>query len=313
MQLVLAGGVGAARFLEGLVQVVAAESVCAVVNTGDDAIMHGLHIAPDIDIVMCTLAGLIDQQQGWGIVGDTDQCMQWLGKLGAPTWFKLGDRDLALHIHRTARLRDGATLTQVSDEMRRALGVALRIQPMSDDAAPTYIVTERGELHFEEYFVRERCAPAVEAVRLHAAGPAQPAAGLLDLIAQADSILIAPSNPVVSVGPILALPGVREALRATAAPVIAVSPLVGGQAIKGPAVALMRAVGMRPDALGVAEAYLDVLDGLIIDDLDQGLAAAIAAHGIAVTVMDTIMRGPAEKRALAAAALALAEQVRSAR
>ncbi len=313
MQLVIAGGVGAARFLEGVVQAVPAESVCAVVNTGDDMQMHGLHIAADIDIVISTLAGIIDQQQGWGIVGDTDECMNWLGRLGAPTWFKLGDRDLALHIRRTARLREGATLTQVSEEMRRALGVGVQIQPMSDDPAPTHIVTPAGELHFEEYFVRERCAPHVLAVKLHAAGPARPAPGLLTQIAAAETVLFAPSNPVVSIGPILLLPGVRTALQQTAAPVIAVSPLVGGQAIKGPAVALMQAVGMRPDALGIAEAYRDLLDGLVIDHADAGLAPAIRELGIAVTVTDTIMRGPQEKRALAEAALALAADVRNAR
>lgn len=306
MVVVLAGGVGAARFLEGLAAVVAPERIAAVVNTGDDMVMHGLHIAPDLDIVTCTLAGVIDTAQGWGIAGDTDECMQWLGRLGAPTWFKLGDRDLALHIYRTARLRDGATLSRVADEIRRALGVSVTIIPMSDDPAPTHVLTDHGELHFEEYFVRERCQPAVRGVRLHAAGPVRPAPSLLPLIASAEAIIIAPSNPVVSVGPILAIPGVREAIAAASAPVIAISPIVGGAAIKGPAVPLMRAVGMAPTALGVAEAYADLIDGIVIDTVDAALAPAIEQLGIRPLVTDTIMRGRPEKIALARATLDLA-------
>jgi LPPG:FO 2-phospho-L-lactate transferase len=233
--------------------------------------------------------------------------MAWLGRLGAPTWFKLGDRDLALHIRRTALLREGHTLTEIADSFRRALGVAVRVLPMSDDPAPTHILTADGELHFEEYFVRERAQSTVTGVQLHAAGPARPTAAVLDAIVEAEAILIAPSNPVVSVGPILALPGVREALRATHAPIVAVSPIVGGAAIKGPAVPLMRAVGMEPSALGVARAYADLLDGLVIDEQDAALAEAITALDIRVAITDTIMRGPAEKARLAAAALALAQ------
>lgn len=306
MIVVLAGGVGAARFLEGLAAVAPPERIAAIVNTGDDMVLHGLHISPDLDIVTCTLAGVIDSAQGWGIAGDTDECMQWLGRLGAPTWFKLGDRDLALHIYRTARLRDGATLSQVADEIRRALGVKISIVPMSDEPAPTHVLTEHGELHFEEYFVRERCQPAVRGVRLHAAGPVQPAPHLLPLLASAEAIIIAPSNPVVSVGPILAVPGVREAIANSSAPVVAISPIVGGAAIKGPAVPLMRAVGMEPTALGVAKAYADLIDGIVIDTVDAALAPAIAQLGIRPLVTDTIMRGMPEKMALAQAALELA-------
>jgi LPPG:FO 2-phospho-L-lactate transferase len=303
MIVVLAGGVGAAKFIEGLVQVVPPDSVVAVVNTGDDFTHHGLTISPDLDIVTCTLAGLIDREQGWGIVGDTDECITWLGKLGGPTWFKLGDRDLALHIRRTDLLRQGRTLTEVADGFRQALGVAVRVLPMSDDPAPTHILTDAGELHFEEYFVQRRAQDAVRGVRLHAAGPARPTAAVLEAIASAEAVLVAPSNPVVSVGPILALPGVREALRATAAPVVAVSPIVGGAAIKGPAVPLMRAVGYEATALGVARAYADFLDALVIDQVDADLAPAVAALGLRVAVTDTIMRGPAEKAALARVAL----------
>lgn len=306
MIVVLAGGVGASRFLEGLVQVAPPEAVTAIVNTGDDFELHGLAISPDLDIVTCSLAGLIDREQGWGIVGDTTACIEWLGRLGGPTWFKLGDRDLALHIRRTAMLRAGATLSEVADSFRRALGVAIRLVPMSDDPAPTHVLTDAGELHFEEYFVQRRARPEVRGVRLHAAGPARPAPGVLEAIAAAEAVLVAPSNPVVSVGPILALPGVREALRATRAPVVAVSPIVGGAAVKGPAVPLMRAAGHEVSALGVARAYADFADGIVIDQVDAALAPAVEALGLRVTVTDTIMRGPAEKAHLAAAALELA-------
>ncbi|WP_298820999.1 2-phospho-L-lactate transferase [Chloroflexus sp.] len=305
MIVVLSGGVGAARFLEGLAAVVAPERITAVVNTGDDFILHGLHIAPDLDIVTCTLAGVIDRAQGWGIAGDTTECLQWLGRLGAPTWFTLGDRDLALHIYRTARMREGATLSMVADEIRRSLGVAVKIVPMSDDPAPTHILTDHGELHFEEYFVRERCQPAIRGVRLHAAGPVRPAPDLLALLTSAEAIIIAPSNPVVSVGPILAIPGVRAAIAATAAPVVAISPIVGGAAIKGPAVPMMTAAGMTPTALGVAEAYADLIDGIVIDTIDAELAPAIDALGIKPLITDTIMRGLPEKMALARATLEL--------
>lgn len=307
MILVLAGGVGAAKFLEGLVQVVPPEQIVAVVNTGDDFVLHGLTISPDVDIVTCTLADLIDREQGWGIVGDTTACMEWLGKLGGPNWFKLGDRDLALHIRRTALLREGWSLSRIAESFRQALGVTVRIMPMSDDPAPTHIVTEAGELHFEEYFVQRRAQDEVRGVRLHAAGPAQPAPGLLELIGSAEVVLIAPSNPVVSVGPILALAGVREALLATRAPVVAISPIVGGAAVKGPAAPLMRAMGYEVSALGIARIYAQLADGLVIDQVDAALAEPIAALGLRVAITDTIMRGPGEKARLAASALALAQ------
>ncbi len=306
MVVVLAGGVGAAKFIEGVVQVVPPASLTAIVNTGDDFTLHGLTISPDLDIVTCTLADLIDRQQGWGIAGDTTNCMEWLARLGGPSWFKLGDRDLAIHIRRTALLRDGHTLSQVADSFRQTFGVAVRILPMSDDPAPTHIFTSDGELHFEEYFVQRGAQPEVRGVRLHAAGLARPAPGVIAALASAEVVLVAPSNPIVSVGPILALPGVREALRATRAPVVAVSPIVGGAALKGPAAPLMHATGHEVSALGVARAYADILDGIVIDLVDAALAPAIEALGLRVAVTDTIMRGPVEKAHLATTALALA-------
>ncbi len=310
MILVLAGGVGAARFLEGLVQIVPPETITAVVNTGDDFTLHGLQIAPDLDIVTCTLADLIDREQGWGIKGDTDACMEWLGKLGGPTWFKLGDRDLALHIRRTALLREGHPLSAVADSFRRAFGVAVRIMPMSDDPVPTHILTDVGELHFEEYLVQRRAQDAVRGVRFVGVEQARPAPGLLEAIATAEAILIAPSNPVVSVGPILAIPGVRNALEATTAPIVTVSPIVGGAPIKGPAVPLMQAMGLEISALGVAHAYAGLIDGMVIDQVDAALADSIAALGVRVAVTDTIMRDPAVKADLARSVLQLAAETR---
>lgn len=307
---VLAGGVGAARFLEGVVQVMPAHDVTAIVNTGDDMTLHGLHISPDLDIVTCTLAGLIDRAQGWGIAGDTDECMGWLVRLGGPAWFKLGDRDLALHIRRTELLRGGWTLSQVADEFRRALGVAVRLLPMSDDPVPTYVVTSEGAIHFENYFVERRAQDAVFGVEFRGAAEARPAPGVLEAIREARIVLIAPSNPIVSVGTILAVPGVRAALQETAAPVVAVSPIVGGAAVKGPAAPLMAAAGYEVSARGVAQCYRDVADVLVIDDVDAALADDIRALGLDVVVADTIMRGPAEKRQLAAAALRAAELAR---
>ncbi len=305
MIVVLAGGVGAAKFLEGVVQVVPPETVTAIVNTGDDMTLHGLRITPDMDIVTCTLADLIDRDQGWGIAGDTTECMTWMAKLGAPTWFKLGDRDLALHIYRTALLGQGMPLSAIADKFRRALGVATTLLPMSDQPVETYIRTPEGSMHFEEYFVQRRTQVEVLGVQFEGAESALPAPGVLDAIHHAEAVLIAPSNPIVSVGTILAVPGIRAALEATSARVVAISPIVGGAAIKGPAAPLMRALGYEVSALGVAHCYAGLLDAMVIDQLDKALADSIRDLGIDVTVTDTIMRGPAEKRALAAVALAM--------
>jgi LPPG:FO 2-phospho-L-lactate transferase len=306
MIVVLAGGVGAAKFLEGVVQVVPPADVTAIVNTGDDMTLHGLRITPDLDIVTCTLADLIDRDQGWGIVGDTAECMTWMAKLGAPTWFKLGDRDLALHIYRTALLGQGMPLSAIADQFRRALGVATRILPMSDQPVETHIDTPLGLIHFEEYFVQHRAQIEVLGVHYQGSAQAVPAPGVLEAIAAAEAVLIAPSNPIVSVGTILAVPGVRAALEATTAPIVAVSPIVAGAAIKGPAAPLMRAMGYEVSALGVAQAYSGLVDAMVIDQADQALTESIHALGMRVAVTDTIMRGPAEKKALAEVALAMA-------
>lgn len=303
MIVALAGGVGAARFLEGIVQVVPPEDVTAIVNTGDDITLHGLYISPDIDIVTYTLAGIIEEAQGWGVRGDTGNTLDMLKTLGGPGWFFLGDRDLATHIRRTELMRSGATLSQVADQFRRALGVRTRILPMSDAPVATYIQTPGGTIHFENYLVERRAQDEVLGVEFRGAAEARPAPGVLEAIHDADAILIAPSNPIVSVGTILAVPGIREALQATPAPVVAVSPIVGGAAIKGPAAPLLRAAGYEVSALGVAGCYRDLADVLLIDQVDAELAEGIRALGLDVIITDTIMRGPAEKRALAQAAL----------
>ncbi len=304
---VLAGGIGAARFLEGLVQVVPPEQITVIVNTGDDFTLHGLHISPDLDIVTCTLAGVINPQQGWGIADDTYAALAWLGRLGGPTWFNLGDRDLALHIRRTALLRAGTALHTIADEFRRALGVVPTIVPMCNEPVPTYIDTTAGAFHFEEYLVQRKARDTITGVRFVGVEQAQPAPGVLDALANADVVLVAPSNPVVSIGPILAVPGVRATLQARTRPVIAISPIVGGVAIKGPAVPLLQATGTEVSPVGVARLYHDFLDVLVIDQQDADLRASVATTGVQAVVTDTIMRGLSEKIALAQTALAAQE------
>jgi len=306
MIVVLAGGVGAARFLEGLVQVAPPEEIVAIINTGDDMVFHGLHVSPDIDIVTYTLAGIVDESQGWGVRDDTTHTLSMLAQLGAETWFKLGDRDLAVHIRRTELLRAGWTLSEVTDAFRRALKVGVRLLPMSDDQVATEICTPVGWLHFQQYLVQRRARDEVLGVRFIGIDRARPAPGVIEALQQADAVIIAPSNPVVSVGTILAVPGVRDAVTSTPAPVVAVSPIVAGAPIKGPAAPLMRAVGLDVSARGVAVCYRGVIDTLIIDQADAGLADEIRAFGMEVAVTDTVMHGRAAKRRLAETALSAA-------
>lgn len=308
MIVTLAGGVGAARFLEGLVRAAPPASITVIVNIGDDIDLYGLRISPDLDIVMYTLAGLIDPQQGWGIQGDTYHTLEMLKRYGHDAWFLLGDRDLATHLHRTQLMQRGYTLSEVSDQIRWSLGLEPRFLPMSNQRVTTRIVTPSGTMHFEEYFVQRRASEPVEAVQFDGIEQAQPAPGVLEAIAGAEAIILAPSNPIVSIGTILAVPGIREALRETAAPIVAISPIVGGTTIKGPADKMLRGLGFEVSAVGVAQVYRDFLDVLIIDQVDAALAPAIEALGMRVVVMDTIMRGLPEKEALARAALAAVKQ-----
>ncbi len=295
----LAGGVGAARFLDGLVRVVDPRRLFIIVNTADDAEIHGLHVSPDLDTVTYTLAGLADRQRGWGIARDTLHCSGALGRLGAETWFQLGDRDLATNLYRTERLQRGVTLSEVTRQIRFALRVKSPIVPMSDDAVRTRVRTPRGELDFQTWFVERRTRDRVLGVRFAGIRQARPAPGVLDAARRAAAIILCPSNPVISIGPILAVPGIRAALRRTRAPVVAVSPIVAGRALKGPAARMMKTLGMEVSALGVARLYRDFVDVFVIDRLDARLATRIAALGKKVVVTNTIMTGTAQRKALA--------------
>jgi len=300
---VLAGGVGAARFLEGVVQVVDPSRVTVIVNTGDDAEFYGLTVSPDVDIVLFTRAGIVEPSQGWGVRDDTFNALDMLDRLGRERWFLLGDRDLAVHIHRTELLRQGRTPSEVTDDLRRRLDLGVRILPMSDQPVRTTIRTPDGWLPFQEYFVKRRQQDEVLEIRYDGSSDALPAPGLLDAINDAAVVLISPSNPLVSVGTILSLPGIREALRSTDATIVGVSPIVGGATIKGPADRMMRGLGMEVSAVGVARAYADFLDVLVIDQQDADLAAGVEAEGVRAVVTDTIMRTLDVKRALAQVAL----------
>jgi len=296
---VLAGGVGAAKFLQGLVEVVDPHEVTIIGNTGDDIDLHGLHISPDLDIVTYTLAGMQNTEQGWGIWGDSFHALEMLGRYGHPTWFNLGDYDLATHIHRSERLRHGWPLSAITDEIRRALGVVPHILPMTDQRVETKIVTDEGVLHFQQYLVQRRTEPAVRAVEYDGIEVARPAPGVCEAIQEADGIIISPSNPIVSIGTILAVPGVHQALVARRGRVVAVSPIVQGATLKGPADKLMVALGYEASALGVARYYGTLLDAFVLDTLDHTLEEPVRRLGIGVRVLNTIMIGPPERYALA--------------
>ncbi len=299
MIVVLAGGVGAARFLQGVVQVVPQEQITVIVNTGDDRDFYGLRVSPDIDIVMYTLAGLVNEAQGWGIRDDTYATMQRLTAYGNESWFMLGDRDLATHIHRTNLLRQGKTPSEIADDIRQHLGLQLRILPMSDQPITTHIQTPVGLLHFQEYMVKRRCSDEVQDIVFVGAREAKPAPGVLDALKHAEAILIAPSNPLVSIGSILAVPGIHDVLHETSGMIVAVSPIVGGAPIKGPADKLMRGMKMDVSAVGVARCYRDFLDVMVIDEQDAHLTEAIEDLGIPTVVTNTIMDSSEAKAALA--------------
>jgi LPPG:FO 2-phospho-L-lactate transferase len=295
----LAGGVGAARFLDGLTRVIAPERVYVIGNTADDAEIHGLHISPDLDTVTYTLAGLANAQHGWGLRGDSFRCLEALGRLGADTWFQLGDLDLATHLFRTARLRAGVSLAEVTAEITAALKIRSTLVPMSNEPVRTRICTPSGELEFQTYFVKRRARDRVTAMRFEGASDASPAPGLLDAIANAEAIIICPSNPFISVGPILAIPGVREALKLRRDKVAAISPIVGGKALKGPASKMMKSMQLRSSAAEVAKLYVDFAGVFILDEVDGKQAPQVEALGMSAVVTNTIMRGLREKKALA--------------
>ena len=304
---VLAGGVGAARFLDGLVRVVDPAGVAAIVNVGDDMEWAGLHISPDLDTVTYTLSGLVNPEMGWGIGGDGRRVLDRLGRLGGPDWFLIGDDDLATHLYRTHRLREGATLAAATAELAERLGIGCRILPVTGDRLRTVVRADGGELAFQEYFVRRRARDPVRALRFDGAERAAPSPGVLEAIASADAIVIAPSNPFLSIEPIFAVAGVKDAVIDSSAPVAAISPIIGGAAVKGPAAEILASLGHDVSALGVARLYAEVADIFILDEQDADLAAPIAAEtGLRCLALPTLMSGPAEKRALAEATLAAA-------
>jgi len=301
----LAGGVGAARMLTGLSAAVPdPSSITAVVNTGDDLVLHGLHISPDLDTVTYTLAGAISRSQGWGLEGETWNAMAALDRYGGESWFRLGDKDLATQLYRTQRLRaEGATLSQVTAEIARAWDVGVQLLPMSDDRVATRVTLAAGdgpdeEVSFQHYFVALRHDVAVRSVRFDGVESAKPAPGVLDAVAAADRIVICPSNPIVSIGPVLAVPGMADAVRSRRDDVVAVSPIVKGAALKGPADRLLAELGHEPSVVGVARLYAPYAATLVIDEADAALAAAVEQESVRAVVAPTIMSGPAEAKAL---------------
>jgi LPPG:FO 2-phospho-L-lactate transferase len=299
MIVALAGGVGGARMAAGLAQCGGSGNLTVVVNTADDFEHLGLSISPDLDTVMYTLAGLEHPEQGWGLAGETWAFMEALARLGGETWFRLGDRDMATHVERTRRLAAGESLADITASLCTVLGLGTCVLPMSNDRVRTFVETDEGRLPFQDYFVRRRCEPALRTVEFEGARDASalPAALAALSASQLEAIVICPSNPYVSVAPILAIEGIRNALAARRAPLVAVSPIVGGKAVKGPAAKMMGELGADVSALGIARHYRGLIDGLVIDRQDAGLAGAIRALSIEVHVTDTIMRdGPGRKR-----------------
>ncbi len=307
---VLAGGVGAARFLRGLVEVVPPEQVTVVVNTGDDYELWGLHVSPDLDINLYTLADAIHPQRGWGLAGDTFNVLRAMERYTDQTWFQLGDRDLATQLFRSQRLRAGSTLTAVTGELVAQWGLRLTLLPMSDDKIATHIDTPDGAMHFQEYLVKRGAKDRILGVRYIGAEAARPAPGVLEAIRAARAILLPPSNPVVSIGTIMAVPGVREALEARAAPCVAVSPIIGGRTVKGPADRMLQAAGFQVSPAGVARFYGDLLDGFVIDDADAAMVADLMSSRRRVVAMDTLMTSTAKAVRVARMTVELAEACR---
>jgi LPPG:FO 2-phospho-L-lactate transferase len=296
---VFTGGTGGTKLVQGLQRVVAPEDLTVIVNTGDDIEWWGLHVSPDIDSVLYGMSGLLSVDRGWGVNEDSFRCLERMEQLGEPAWFSLGDVDLATHLTRTSLLGQGHTLTEATAELARRMGIGSRVLPMSDDRVSTMLDTEKGTLNFQEYFVRERHSVEVHSVEFVGAEGARPAPGLLEAIASADTIVFAPSNPVTSIGPILAVPGIREALRRAEVPVVAVSPIIGDAAVSGPAVALMRMQGLPRTIAGIAKAYEDFLDVLVAEIADAEAADALNSDALRVICTNTLMRSMHDKIKLA--------------
>ena len=305
MIVVLTGGTGGAKFVEGLQQVVPARELTLVVNTGDDLRWWGLRVSPDLDSITYALAGLLSKERGWGVKGDTFFCLQAMGELAEPIWFHVGDRDLAVHLLRSQLLAQGKTLSQATMEIASKLGVQARILPMSDSRVETRVNTAIGDLSFQEYFVQRWYQDPVKSVRFAGAERAQPAPGVTEAILSASAVLIAPSNPITSIGPILAVSGIRQALTQTRAPVVAISPIIGAAAVSGPAGILMAAQGFPVSIAGVAQCYQDFLDVLVADTSEAEAARQLNSSGVRVHCTDIMMRTASDKVNLAQTALSL--------
>jgi LPPG:FO 2-phospho-L-lactate transferase len=305
---VLAGGVGGARLAAGFYRTLHPQDLTVVVNTGDDFDHLGLRICPDLDTVTYTLAGIANREMGWGIAGDSFEALGALERLGGPSWFRLGDRDLATHLQRTLLLSQGLRLTEVTARICRALGVDCRVLPMSDDPVPTRVLTDEGELDFQEYFVQKRCEPAVRAIRFAGIEAAQPSPEVVTALREADAAVIAPSNPFVSIEPILALAGMRELMAGI--PCIAVSPIVGGRAIKGPAAKMLGELGLEASPAAVAARYAGLIGGFVMDQEDAALADEVRALGLEVVTAQSVMRSDEDRESLARVCLALASTVK---
>ena len=303
----LTGGIGGSKLLVGLASEMNPRDLTIIVNTGDDVEMHGLEISPDIDIVTYTLAGIVNPGTGWGFEGDTFFALERLKIFGAPGWFNLGDRDLATHIFRTEKLRNGRTLSEITDQVRGALGVKSRILPMCDVPVRTMLRTNRGLLNVQEYLVKFRARPKISAIFFRGAKNSRPAPGVISAIRGAGAIVICPSNPLMSVGPILAVPGIREELRRQRSKVIVISPIVGGRSLKGPSDRMLRQLGHAKTALGVARLYRDICGTMIVDRSDALLADKIRRLKMRVVLSDTIMKSLEDKKSLAREVLSVAK------
>ena len=306
----LAGGVGAARFLDGLSRVYPPDRITVIVNTGDDLEYLGAYISPDIDILTYTLAGIVDEEKGWGIRGDTYRCMEQLERYSAETWFRVGDRDFATHLLRTAFLQQGFNLSEVTEKIRSALGVKVRILPMSNDRVATKIKTSAGLLEFQEYFVKRKFSDKVEDVTYEGANHAVPPEAVLSSLKTSEAIILCPSNPILSIGPILAIPGIREALGRARGKIVGISPIVGGKALKGPLDRVMADLGLEVSPYGVAKLYQGVLDGFVIDEADKHLSPRIQRLGMKVVATRTVMNEPEAKTRLAEETVKLAESIK---
>jgi LPPG:FO 2-phospho-L-lactate transferase len=295
----LAGGIGASKLLVGLSRAMDPRALTIIVNTGDDIVLHGLTISPDLDIVTYSMAGVVNPETGWGFREETFRALDQLAAYGRPAWFNLGDRDLATHIHRTALLREGRSLSEAAESIRLAFGVQSKILPMSDQAVPTMIDTDQGQLHFQEYLVQRRAEPVVRNISFDGIERALPAPGVIEALERAAVIVICPSNPLISIGPILAVPGVREVLRKRREDVVAVCPIVGGKSLKGPSDRMLAQLGFGVSASGVARMYQDICATFLIDSMDAGERAAVEALGMTAVVCSTIMQTLEDKERLA--------------